>query len=90
MKVVISVIGADQVGIIAAVTSVLAENKVNIVSINQNIVDGIFNMIMICEPQDQEMTIIHLQNELAAIEGKAGVQIKAQRMDIFQSMHKIV
>lgn len=90
MKVVISVIGADKVGIIAAVTKVLAENKVNIISINQNIVDGIFNMVMICEPEDMEMTIIHLQNQLTVVEEQAGVQIKAQRMDIFQSMHRIV
>ena len=37
MKLVITVVGKDRVGIIAAVTKILAENEVNILSINQNI-----------------------------------------------------
>lgn len=35
MKVVVTVVGVDRVGIIARVATVLAENDVNIVSINQ-------------------------------------------------------
>ena len=46
MKVVVTVVGVDRVGIIARVATVLAENYVNIVSINQTILDGMFNMII--------------------------------------------
>ena len=49
MKLVVTVIGMDRVGIIARVATVLAENEVNIVSINQTILDGVFNMIMMCD-----------------------------------------
>ena len=49
MKLVITVIGKDRVGIIATVSNVLAENKVNIISINQNIMNGFFNMVLIAE-----------------------------------------
>ena len=81
MKVVVTVVGVDRVGIIARVATVLAENYVNIVSINQTILDGMFNMIMMCEAKDQ--------TALTA-EGEAlGVQIQAQHADIFLSMHRI-
>jgi predicted amino acid-binding ACT domain protein len=46
MKLVVTVVGKDRVGIIAMVSQILAENNVNILSINQNILDGYFNMIL--------------------------------------------
>ena len=49
MKLVVTVVGKDRVGIIAMVSQILAENNVNILSINQNILDGYFNMILIAE-----------------------------------------
>ena len=53
MKVVVTVVGVDRVGIIARVATVLAENDVNIVSINQTIFRRYVNMIMMCEAKDQ-------------------------------------
>lgn len=88
MKVVVTVVGVDRVGIIARVATVLAENDVNIVSINQTILDGMFNMIMMCEAKDQT-AFPKVQAALKA-EGEAlGVQIQAQHADIFLSMHRI-
>ena len=49
MKIVVTIVGKDSVGIIAAVSTLLAENDVNILSINQNIMDGFFNMVMIAD-----------------------------------------
>ena len=49
MKLVVTVVGVDRVGIIAGVSTVLANYGVNIMSINQTILDGVFNMIMMCE-----------------------------------------
>ena len=46
LKLIVTVVGKDRVGIIAAVTKILADNNVNILSINQNILDGFFNMIL--------------------------------------------
>ena len=42
MKLVVTIVGKDRVGIIATVSSVLAENNVNILNINQNIMEGFF------------------------------------------------
>ncbi|WP_298704832.1 ACT domain-containing protein [uncultured Veillonella sp.] len=88
MKIVVTVVGVDRVGIIAGVAAVLAKNEVNIVSINQTILDGMFNMIMMCETDDKN-SLATVQQELAN-EGKAlGVQIQAQHADIFVSMHRV-
>jgi len=57
MKLVITVVGKDRVGIIAAVTKILAENEVNILSINQNILNGFFNMILLPSPTKKKFAL---------------------------------
>ena len=61
MKIVVTIVGKDRVGIIAMVSNILADNKVNILNINQNILEGFFNMIMIADMKDSKMIIKDLQ-----------------------------
>ena len=88
MKLVVTVVGQDRVGIIAGVTRVLADNEVNVVSINQTILDGIFNMIMMCEVSDSA-DLSGIQKALAEEGERLGVQILAQHAAIFLSMHRV-
>ena len=88
MKLVVTVVGQDRVGIIAGVTRVLADNEVNVVSINQTILDGIFNMIMMCEVSDSA-DLSGIQKALLAEGERLGVQILAQNAAIFLSMHRV-
>lgn len=89
MKLVITVIGKDRVGIIATVSNVLAENKVNIISINQNIMNGFFNMVLIAEMTDKNIKLQDLQKLLKEKGAQLNVDIKAQHADIFNAMHTI-
>lgn len=89
MKLVITVVGKDRVGIIAAVTKILAENEVNILSINQNILEGFFNMILFAEADENKVRLVELQNALKVQGEEIGVEIKTQHQDIFDVMHKI-
>ncbi len=89
MKVVITVVGNDKVGIIAKVSTALAENNVNILNINQNILDGYFNMVMIAEMSGAAVPLKELQKVLAAKGKEMGLEIKAQHEDIFMLMHKV-
>lgn len=89
MKLVVTVVGRDRVGIIAAVTKILADNNVNILSINQNILDGFFNMILLAEASESKIPLVELQKILHAQGEEIGVQIKTQHRDIFDVMHKI-
>ena len=64
MKIVISVLGRDRVGIIAMVSTVLAENGVNILNLDQTILDGFFNMIMTADMNEAKVSLKELQEIL--------------------------
>ena len=89
MKLVVTVVGKDRVGIIAMVSKILSDNNVNILSINQNILDGYFNMILLAEFGDSKIKLTELQRILKTRGEEINVEIKAQHEDIFNVMHKI-
>ena len=90
MKLVVTIVGRDQVGIVAMVSGILAEQRVNIMNVNQNIMDGFFNMVMIAEmPDDAEIKLKELQEILRKKGEEQGLAIKVQHQEIFQVMHKI-
>ena len=89
MKLIVTVVGKDRVGIIASVTKILADNNVNILSINQNILNGFFNMILFAEASENTIRLIDLQQKLREQGESIGVEIKTQHQDIFDVMHKI-
>ena len=87
VKVVITVVGVDRTGIIAAVSQIMAENKVNILTINQVILDGIFNMAMIVDMDNSDITLDTLQDLLKQKGDALGVEIRAQNQAIFDAMY---
>lgn len=89
MKTIITVVGKDAVGIIARVCTYLAENHVNILDITQTIVQGYFNMMMIADAAELDKSFEEAVNELTALGEELGVQVKWQREDIFNKMHRI-
>ena len=88
-KSIITVVGKDQVGIIARVTTYLYESNVNIEDISQSIVGGYFNMMMIVDTSEASKEFLTLSKELEDLGKKIGVIIKLQREDIFKSMQRI-
>ena len=89
MKLVVTVVGKHRVGIIAMVSQILAENNVNILSINQSIMDGFFKMILIAEISESKIKLVDLQKTLKERGQEINVDIKAQHEDIFNVMHNI-
>ena len=89
MKIVVTIVGKDQVGIIASVSSILADNNVNILNVNQNIMDGFFNMVLIAEMTDDKLKLADLQKLLKEKGESMRLEIKVQHQDIFNSMHTI-
>ncbi len=88
-KTIITVVGKDTIGIIARVCMYLAENKINILDISQTIVQDYFNMMMIVDMLACEKAFEEISNDLGEIGQELGVQIKCQREDIFNKMHRI-
>ena len=89
MRAIVTVIGKDKAGIIAKVSTALAENSVNIEDISQTIVQGNFTMIMLCDLSGASITLKDLKSELVLLGEKIGVSIHVQHEDIFNAMHKI-
>ena len=88
-KTIITVVGHDQVGIIAKVCNYLAENQVNIEDISQTIVQGYFNMMMVTDTSRSEKDVDVLAEELKNLGEEIGVVIRCQHEDIFNKMHRI-
>lgn len=88
-KVIISVVGKDTVGIIAKVCTYLSENGVNVLDISQTIVQDFFNMMMIVDMANAKVDFAGLQNGLGELGQEIGVEIKAQKAEIFEMMHRL-
>ena len=89
MNAIVTVVGQDKVGIIAAVCALLAEHNVNILDISQTIVQDYFNMMMIVDVTKIEKTFGEVADELEKVGEEIGVTVKIQREEIFTKMHRI-
>lgn len=88
MKAIVSVIGKDKAGIIAKVSTHLAELGANIEDISQTVLQDYFVMIMLADITSAKP--LHVLNEaMAKLGEEIGVSIKLQHEDIFNSMHRI-
>ena len=88
-KAIITILGADRVGIIAAVSTYLAKVNVNILDINQTIMEELFTMVTMVDINEATKPFDEIYNDLNALGSELGVVIQIQRAEIFQSMHKI-
>ena len=89
MRAIVTVIGKDQVGIIAAVCALLSEHKVNVLDISQTILQEYFTMIMLVDAADSDLPFAELVKTLEEAGKERGLAIHAQREDIFNAMHRI-
>lgn len=89
MKAVITVIGKDQVGIIAAVSAKCADFGANILEITQSVLDKYFAMIMIADIDALRVDFAAFADAHAALGREKGLEIRCMHEDIFASMHTI-
>ena len=89
MRVVLTVIGQDKVGIIAGVSNTLAECNINIININQNIMQGFFNMVLIADMSAANVSLQEAKDKFYVLGEKLGVEIRMQSEDIFKAMHRV-
>ena len=89
MKAIVTVVGKDQVGIIAAVANKLAEFNVNILDISQTVMQGYFTMMMVVEVSGCTVPVAELSQRMDEMGKEKGLSIRVQREDIFEAMHRI-
>jgi ACT domain-containing protein len=88
-KAILSVVGKDKVGIIGLICTYLAEENINILDISQTIVDGFFNMMLICDTTKAKKPFGQIADEIEKLGSEIGVMAKIQREEIFTSMQRI-
>ncbi len=89
MNAIITVVGTDQVGIIAKVSAYLAAHGINIVDISQTILSGNFVMMMMVDLSKADVSVQENKDELAALGEKLGVSISMMHERVFSAMHRI-
>ena len=89
MKAIVTVVGKDRVGIIAAVCVALAKFNVNVLDINQTVMQGYFTMMMATDVSQANVPMAQLASEMEQIGKEMGLSIRIQREDIFEAMHRV-
>lgn len=88
-RAILSVLGEDRTGIVAAVSASLAKDCVNIEDIRQTIISGVFSMTMLVTVDEQATPFDRVQTSLAEVAERLDVQISLQREDVFRAMHRV-
>lgn len=89
MKAIVTVVGKDQVGIIAAVCVKLAEYNINVLDISQTVMQGYFTMMMVVDVSASTLPLAELVVLMEEMGKERGLSIRLQREDIFEAMHRI-
>ena len=89
MNAIVTVIGKDRVGIIAAVCIKLAEMNINVLDISQTIMQGKFTMIMAVDVSEAMVSFAEVRDALAELGREMELTIRIQREGIFNAMHTI-
>jgi ACT domain-containing protein len=89
MNAIITVVGADQIGIIARVSAFLAERDINIEDISQTILSGSFVMMMMVDLSRSNKTLEMIKEELARMGEAMDVSISLMHEKVFSAMHRL-
>ena len=89
MKAIVTVVGKDRVGIIAAVCVKLAEYNVNVLDISQTVMQGYFTMMMAVDVSGCPIPLAELAKVMEEQGKEMSLSIRLQREDIFEAMHRV-
>ncbi|MDD7280671.1 ACT domain-containing protein [Floccifex sp.] len=89
MKAIITVIGKDKVGILAAIANECMKANINILDVSQTIVDGFFTMTMSTDFDNANKAIADFAEYMENFGKERNLVIRVMHQDIFDSMHKV-
>ncbi len=89
MKAIVTVLGADKPGIIAEISGCLYRYNINILDITQTILSGYFTMVMMVDLSAMTCGFDGITGALNALGEKLGLEIRMQRSEIFDAMHRL-
>jgi len=88
-KIIVTITGIDQTGIVAKITAKMAELNVNIEDIKQTIMQDYFVMMMLCDISKSKESFSVIKDELTDAAKSVNMTIWVQRKEIFDRMHTI-
>ncbi|WP_456483333.1 ACT domain-containing protein [Methanopyrus kandleri] len=88
-RAVVTVIGADRPGIVAGISSVLAEHNANIEDISQTVLRDLFAMVMLVDLSEADVSVGELREELQKAGEELGVDVIVQHEDVYRAMHRV-
>ena len=88
-RAIVTIIGLDRVGIIAAVANILADANVNILDISQSVIREFFTMIMMVDLAGSAISFHALREKLQRKGLELSVKVEIQREEIFKAMHRV-
>ena len=88
--IIVTVIGRDEVGIVAKIATSLAEQKINIIDINQTILGSeLFAMTLLADRIKSDNSLPEITEKLKqSIEGMS-LKVTVQDSEVFQFMHRV-
>ena len=89
MRAIVTVLGKDRVGIMSLVCALLAQHNGNILDISQTILQEDFTMVMLVDAGACDIPFGQLAALLEQEGREQNLDIRAQREDIFNAMHRI-
>ncbi|MBN1508924.1 MAG: ACT domain-containing protein [Sedimentisphaerales bacterium] len=86
---IVTVTGADRVGIIAKLSATMAKANINIVDVNQKILEDCFVMTMAVDIGQATMDIGQIKRQLDRVGKTMALKITIQDENIFKAMHRV-
>ncbi len=86
---IVTITGADKVGINAKVTTTMARANKNIIDVNQKIMEDYFVMTMAVDITHASIPIKKIKSSLDRIGREMELNITLQDQNIFKAMHRV-
>ena len=86
---VVTVVGKDRVGIVAGISSLLAEHNVNIIDISQTVLRGMFAMIMVVDLSKADVSVGELRKALKERGKELGVDVALHSAELVETVERV-
>ncbi|MDD3594320.1 MAG: ACT domain-containing protein [Candidatus Gastranaerophilales bacterium] len=88
-KIIVTIFGADKVGIVAEIARVMSQYSINIDDISQTIVQDYFVMFMICDIKKSTYNFLEIKEAIQKQAQELKMEVWVQKKAIFDNMHTI-
>ena len=89
-QIVVTVIGKDEVGIVARIATALAESNINLIDINQKILGNeIFAMTLLADRINSSLSLNEITERLKESVKSMSLEVTVQDSEVFQYMHRV-